>query len=227
MDNRLFPESKLYSEGRQRSALRGKLHLFACISFFPMLLINYLYIIYNNKEVNLLAFFACFTNFIIIFIAHVISAFYHITDLPVHLEIIVQKMDIIGANLYVASSYLPMTLLLFPLHIGLPILTMVSGVLGWNIYSIINSTYDLYQIGYLTIFQVIFGYYLYKFMTREEIGLNCIGIASLAIGSIFLFMEMPYLIGNKFFSNFEVYHSLSLICLSTICLMNYSIFLRS
>jgi hypothetical protein len=222
-DNRLFPGTKLYCEGRERTALRGRLHLYACLSFFPMLLINYLYI-FINEEVNLLAFFACFSNFMIIFIAHCISAFYHISELPVHLEIIAQKMDILGANFYIASSYLPMALVLFPLNVGIILLTLVSGILGWNVYSIINSTYSLYQPAFLVVPQILFAYYVYNYLSCEQLWLNCIGIASLAIASIFLYIEIPYFTENKYFSNFEIYHSFSLICLSTICLMNYSTF---
>lgn len=229
-DNRLFPNTKLYCDGRPRSSLRGWFHFFACITFFPMLLTNYIYIFYNSDKtaINWLSFAACITNFLFIYVAHCISAFYHIWDLNLNNEILLQRMDIIGANMYIASSYLPMALL-FPTNIGILLIILATILVGWNIFGILNSSYSLHQPVYICLLLIVFGYYIYKFLTSAEYILLYTGIFSLAIGYICLFYEIdaPFNIDPAFFSHFEIYHGFSLICLSSICLMNYSIFKRT
>ena len=120
MDTRLFPNDTLYCEGRIRTWLRGWFHFFMCITFFPLLLINYISIFSHSEKANTTIFIACVLNLLIIYMAHCMSAFYHICPLELPQEIVAQKMDIIGANLYVASSYLPMVFALFPTNIGMP-----------------------------------------------------------------------------------------------------------
>jgi predicted membrane channel-forming protein YqfA (hemolysin III family) len=226
-DNRLFKGDKLYCEGRERSAIRGWFHLGACVSFFPMLLINYVYIFATVPNINKTSLVVCFTNFLIIYLAHCISAFYHISNLPPQLEIIAQKIDYIGANCYVASSYLPMALLLFPTNIGLSLLAIVGPILGWNIVSIIKSNYSIQQPIFIIIPQLLFFYFIYTYFTSTEFFLNWFGLACLSIGSSFMIYDYSVVKNSKYFNNFEIYHGFSLICLSTICMMNYSIFKRT
>ena len=231
-DNRLFPNFPLYCEGRERSRIRGWLHFIACVTFFPSLLFIYLNIFFTtpSDQLNYLSFFACFTNFMVIYVAHMISAFYHITDCLPHNEIFFQRTDIIGANCYVASSYLPMALLLFPSNIGATLLTLSTSVLGWNMYGIIHSSYEMYQPMYIILLQILFFPFIYTFLSSEELILNCTGILSLVVGAGFLFKIDPEIYVNKerqFFTQFDMYHAFSLICLTTTCLMNYSIFNRT
>ena len=230
MDKRLFPDSQLYCEGRKRTHLRGWFHFFMCITFFPMMAFNYIYILYNTDKTNIryISFIACFTNLIIIYAAHCVSAFYHICELDFKHEVIAQKIDIIGANLYVASSYLPMALLLFPTNIGIGLLSIAGGLVGWNIHSIIHSNYSLHQPLYICLLQVLFFYYIYEYLTRTELIFNLSGLFLLSIGSIFLFKEIcPSMFDQTFFDSFEMYHGFSVLCLMTTCLMNYSIFKRT
>lgn len=229
MDQKLFPNSQLYCEGRNRTHLRGWFHFFMCITFFPMLAFNYIYILYNidKTRVRYISFIACFTNLMIIYAAHCVSAFYHIRQLDLTSEIMAQKIDIIGANLYVASSYLPMALL-FPFNIGIALLSMAGGLVGWNIHSIIYSNYDLHQPLYICLLQCVFFYYIYEYLTTTEFILNWSGLFLLSIGSIFLFNEIcPSVFDHTFFDYFEMYHGFSVLCLMTTCLMNYSIFKRT
>lgn len=229
-DNRLFPNTLLYCEGRNRTHLRGWFHFFMCISFFPLLLINYLYIYYqsNKSEINFLSFFVCIFNLLVIYIAHCFSAYYHICELNTEDEIYAQKRDIVGANLYVATSYLPMALLLFPRNIGILLIIMATAIVGWNIYGIVNSRYSLHQPAYICLLQILFGYYVYNYLNKYEFTLNCSGLLFLCIGAIFLLYEIcPLNVDAKYFDYFEMYHGISVICLTTICLMNYNIFKRT
>ena len=68
MDGRLFTNSLLYCEGRERTHFRGWFHFFMCISFFPMLFTNYIYAFYNSDKTdnpdnpdktNVISFIAC------------------------------------------------------------------------------------------------------------------------------------------------------------------------
>ena len=229
-DNRLFPNSILYCEGRERTHLRGWFHFFSCISFFPMLFTNYIYLFYNSNktDINFKSFITCLTNFLIIYCAHGVSAFYHICDLKLEDEIRFQRFDIIGANLYIASSYLPMALLLFPTTPGILLSALALLLLGWNINTILNSTYALHQPIYICLLQLMFVKYIYNLLTTTELVLYCTGLLSLAVGSVFLFNQScPLPVDTNYFNYFEMYHGFSLICLSSICLMNYSIFKRT
>jgi predicted membrane channel-forming protein YqfA (hemolysin III family) len=231
MDDRLFTNSLLYCEGRERTHLRGWFHFFMCISFFPMLFTNYIYAFYNSDKTdktNVISFIACITNFLIIYGAHCVSAYYHICELPLDIEIFFQKFDIIGANLYIASSYLPMALLLFPTNVGALLIAIVSLLVMWNINCIITSNYALHQPIYICLLQLVFGIYIYNYLTTTEFILNCVGLISLVIGTLFLFNQFcPPIFDQEYFNYFEMYHGFSLICLTTTCLMNYSIFKRT
>jgi len=230
LDNRLFKDIPLYCEGRERTHLRGWFHFFMCISFFPMLFANYVCLFYNSDKTSIsyISFIACITNFLIIYVAHCVSAYYHICELPLETEIFFQKFDIIGANLYIASSYLPMALLLFPTNVGTILLLLVSLLVIWNINSIITSDYSLHQPIYICLLQIVFGFYIYNYLTTTEFTLNCVGLVSLGVGTVFLFNQLcPTQIDQEYFNYFEMYHGFSLICLSSICLMNYSIFKRT
>jgi channel protein (hemolysin III family) len=230
MDVRLFKDTSLYCEGRERTHFRGWFHFFMCISFFPMLFANYVCLFYNSNKtsVSYMSFIACITNFLIIYVAHCVSAYYHICDLSLNAEILFQKLDIIGANLYIASSYLPMALLLFPTNVGALLLSFVSLLVIWNVQCIITSNYLLHQPIYICLMQFVFGFYIYKYLTTTEFTLNCVGLVSLAIGTVFLFNQIcPEQIDQNYFNYFEMYHGFSLFCLTSICLMNYSIFKRT
>jgi len=228
-NKRLFENDQLYCEGRERTHLRGWFHFLMCISFFPMLLSAYLYQFYYSDKTNIsyISFIACTANIIIIYVAHCISAYYHIKPLSLEDEIFFQKLDITGANLYVASSYLPMSVVL-PYGVSALLLGFVSLLVGFNINGIIASNYSMLQPAFICILQFIFGYYLYHSLNKTEIALNLIGIFSLIIGSAFLFNQWHVpLVDEAYFNYFEVYHGFSVICLITICLMNYSIFKRT
>lgn len=228
MDRRLFPNDILYCEGRTRTWLRGWFHFFMCITFFPLLLVNYISIFLHSEKPNTTIFIACVLNLLIIYIAHCMSAFYHICPLELPQEIIAQKMDIIGANLYVASSYLPMVFAIFPTNIGISLFLGVLVTVIWNIVCIVNSNYNLNQPVFLCLWQILFGYYIWKYFTRSELILNCSGLGALAIGAWFLIYEyIPFGIETPFFNSFEMYHGISVFCLMCTCLMNYSMFKRT
>jgi predicted membrane channel-forming protein YqfA (hemolysin III family) len=222
---KLFKNEILYSEGRLRPYFRGKHHLISCITIFPLFL--YLFCKSYNGT-NKYQFIVCIINFIILYLAHIISAFYHIVDLSIKNEIIIQKIDIIGANWYITSSYFPMALLLFPAKAGITLVVCAISICLWNNYDIIYSNYSITRPLYIVSLQVPFMYYIINYLTLYEIKCFFTGIILLFIASIFLIYEIcPHMFNKNIFGNFEIYHSISVICVLLILLMNYNIYLRT
>ena len=222
---KLFKNEILYSEGRLRPYFRGKHHLISCITIFPLFL--YLFCKSYNRNNNY-QFIVCIINFMIIYSAHIISAFYHIIDLSIKNEIIIQKIDFIGANWYITSSYFPMALLLFPSKAGITLVVCAVSICLWNNYDIIYSNYSITRPLYIVSLQVPFMYYIINYLTLYEIKCFFTGIILLFIASIFLIYEIcPHMFNKNIFGNFEIYHSISVICVLLILLMNYNIYLRT
>jgi hypothetical protein len=219
---RLFEDATMYAEGRSRPFFRGKIHLACCLTIFPV----FVYFYWKATEHNNLARIVGLTNLLIIYVAHCISAYYHMIDMPLEKEILLQKMDIIGANWYVGSSLYPMALLSFPPISGIFLALLATAITSYNSYCIWTSTYSVFQILFIIGLQIPFFYYIYKHLNTFEITSNFLGLATLGIASIFFIHDIcPF--DKTVFSHFEIYHTLSVVCIITTCLMNYSIVSRA
>ena len=222
---KLFKNEILYSEGRLRPYFRGKHHLISCFTIFPL----YLYLFCKSyNENNTYQFIVCIINFIILYLAYIISAFYHTIDLSFKNEIIIQKIDIIVANWYFTSSYFPMALLLFPPKAGITLVVSSVSICLWNNYDIIYSNYSITQPLYIVSLQVPFMYYIINYLNSYEIKCFFTGIITLGFSALFLIYEIcPSIFNKNIFGHFEIYHSFSIIGLLTILFMNYNIYLRT
>ena len=219
---RLFEDAEMYVEGRSRPFFRGKIHLACCLTIFPV----FVYFYWKATEHNNLARIVGLTNLIIIYVAHCISAYYHMIDMPLDKEILLQKMDIIGANWYIGSSLYPMALLLFPPISGIFLALLATVITSYNSYCIWTSNYSVFQVLFIIGLQIPFFYYIYKHLNMFEITNNFLGIATLGIASIFFIHDIcPF--DKTVFSHFEIYHTLSVVCIIATCLMNYSIVSRA
>jgi hypothetical protein len=224
MNKQLFKEDLLYCDGRQRPYFRGKIHLIACLTVFPI----FIYLYYKTNCEHTFAFKVGMINLLIIYLAHIISSIYHSVPVSKENEIILQKMDIIGANWYIGSSYYPMAFLLFPKVPGYLLATLATIITIWNSICIWKSEYSIIQPILIVALQIPFFYYIYKYFTSYELICNFIGIGTLFIAAIFLIYEPHILFFNSSIcTSYEIYHLLSVVCFMAILLMNYSIVCRS
>ena len=222
---KLFKNEILYSEGRIRPYFRGKHHLISCITIFPLFL-YLLYKSYNGK--NTYQFIVCLINFMMIYMTHIISAFYHTVNLSFKNEVIIQKIDIIVANWYFASCYFPMALLLFPPKAGITLVVSSVSICLWNNYDIIYSNYSVTRPLYIVSLQIPYMYYIINYLDEYEIKCFFTGIVSMGLSAIFLIYEIcPSIFNKNIFGHFEIYHSLTVVGLLTMLFMNYNIYLRT
>ena len=149
---RLFEDAAMYAEGRLRPFFRGKIHLACCLTIFPV----FVYFYWNATEHNNLARIVGLTNLLIIYVAHCISAYYHMIDMHLEKEILLQKMDIIGANWYVGSSLYPMALLSFPPISGIFLALLATAITSYNSYCIWTSTIQFFKYYLLLVFKFHF-----------------------------------------------------------------------
>lgn len=220
--NRLFNDAEMYAEGRPRPFFRGKIHLACCLTIFPV----FIYLFWKAAQHNNIVLIVGMTNLLIIYAAHCISAYYHMVDMPLEKEIFFQKMDIIGANWYIGTSYYPMALLLFPPVAGILLAVLATTITSYNSYCIWTSNYSVFQVLFIIGLQIPFLYYIWKHMNKFELFNNFLGLATLGIASIFFIHDIcPF--DKTVFSHFEIYHTLSVVCILTTCFMNYSIIMRA
>jgi hypothetical protein len=221
--NKLFSNDTLYCEGRLRTPYCGKFHLIANFTIFPY----FIYKTYNSSIYNLFAFSIGITNVLIIYIAHIISSFYHIYDFSLENEIIMQKLDHIGLTWYIGSSYYPMALLLFPKNIGFLLVLSSTIIMYNNSLDIWYSNYSIYRPLLIVGLQVPFLNYIINYLTNYELICNFTGLISLGCAAYIMIYEVcPSWCNPKIFGSFEIYHSISIVCLMTTLLMNYSIVSR-
>jgi hypothetical protein len=222
-DNRLFKNDILYSEGRLRTPYRGKFHLIANFTIFPY----FIYKMYDSSIYNFVAFSIGITNLLIIYLTHIISSFYHIYNFSVENEIIIQKMDYIGLTWYIGSSYYPMALLLFPKNTGIILVICSTVIMYKNSIDIWYSKYSLYRPIFIVGLQIPFFNYIVTYLNNFELICNFTGIFTLVCAAYVMVYEFcPSFCNPKIFGHFEIYHSLSIICLLTTLMMNYSIVSR-
>jgi hypothetical protein len=222
-DNRLFKHDILYSEGRLRTTYRGKFHLIANFTIFPY----FIYKMYNSSIYNFFAFSVGITNILIIYTAHIISSFYHIYNFSVENEIIIQKLDYIGLTWYIGSSYYPMALLLFPKNIGILLVFCSTLIMYKNSVDIWYSKYSLYRPIFIIGLQIPFFNCIVTYLNNFELICNFTGLFTLICAAYIMIYEFcPSFCNPKIFGHFEIYHSLSIICLLTTLMMNYSIINR-
>ena len=219
-DNRLFTNEILYSEGRLRTPYRGIFHLIANFTIFPY----FIYKIYDSSIYNFFAFSIGITNLLIIYTTHIISSLYHTYDFSVENEIILQKLDYIGLTWYIGSSYYPMAILLFPKNIGILLLFCLTIIMYSNSVDIWYSRYSMYRPVLIIGLQIPFYNCIITYLNNFELMCNFTGIITLLFsGYIMVYEFCPSFCNPKIFGHFEIYHLLSLICLLTTLMMNYSI----
>jgi hypothetical protein len=223
MEKQLFEGDNLYCTGRNRPWMRGKLHIIASLTAFPM----FLYYFYKSACNNSWALTVGMTNVIIVYLAHIISSIYHTLDVSKETEILLQKIDIIGSNWYIGSSYFPMALLLFPKGPGYLLAFLAVTIALWNSYCVWISDYSIVQPLYIVALQIPFFYYIYNYMTTYELTCNFVGIGALFFAGWFLLKDPKIsFFDESICTSYEIYHSLSVVCFMAILLMNYSIVCR-
>ena len=216
----LFEGNLLYSTGRPRSVFRGKVHLLSSLFVFPFVLYYFAQASWNNPYV----FRVGMLNAGLIYFAHAMSAVYHTFPVSQNLEIIWQKMDYIGANMYIGSSFIPMALLLFPEGPGQLFAALLAIATGWNCIDVWNSWYSMTRPAFTIGLHFLFLYYLWTTMTGFEMAMLYAAIGLLYVGSTFLIYD-PKSSFSKDVS-FEIYHIISVACYAAILSMNYSILKR-
>ena len=216
----LFEGHLLYSTGRPRSVYRGKVHLLSSLFVFPVALYYFARASWHNPFV----FRVGMLNAVFVYLAHAVSAIYHTFPVSENLEKIWQKMDYIGANLYIGSSFLPMALLLFPEAPGQLFAALLAIGTGWNCVDIWNSWYSMTRPAFTIGLHFLFAYYLFTTLTGFEIGMLYTAIGFLYLGSTFLIYDPASSLSKDV--SFEIYHLLSVVCYVAILMMNYSIVQR-
>lgn len=222
-DGRLFKNENLYCEGREKCYLRGKLHLVS-LFFFPVLF----WIYFDAGNGNIKNIFIGWIYIFMNFIAYGVSAAYHMGTWNKPREIIIQKIDHCLVAAYVASKYIPMSLLILPPYIGYIHFGLVIIICIWNNYNIIYSRPNSMRLVLLASAQFPFIYFYYKNMTSLEWGCNWIAIGSQSIaGYIFVKELTPSWFNTKIATFHEMYHCISLITGASMWVLNYSIVKRS
>lgn len=223
MEKQLFEGDPLYCNGRNRPILRGKIHLISALTIFPI----FVYLYYKASCEHTFAFMVGMGNLLIVYLAHIISAIYHSMPVSKETEILLQKMDIIGANWYIGSSYYPMALLLFPKEPGYLLAALATGIMIFNSVCVWKSEYSIVQPLLIVALQIPFFHYIYKYMTRFELTCNFIGIGTLFVAAAFLMYDPEISwFDSTICTSYEIYHLLSVVCFMSILLMNYSIVCR-
>lgn len=224
-NNRLFKNDILYCEGRYKSQFRGKLHLISLFTIFPF----FIYKLCSLSFYNTSAFFIGMFNLLSIYIAHIISAIYHTTIFSVKNEIFIQKLDYIGLNWYIGTSYYPMAFLLFPNNIGFLLVGFSTIIMCKNSYDVLISKYAIFRPLFIVGLQIPFFTYIITYLNKYELICNFSGIFTLlCAGYIMIYNFCPPFLQEKIngIDSFEIYHVLSIICLLSTLLMNYSIVSR-
>ena len=235
----LFSEYKLYSEGRHKTWFRGVFHTICCLTLFPYFIWKYYNHVTSIHNANLncdlsqqppnnFALIVCFFNLIVLYIAHLFSAIYHAFPLTIDQEIVLQKLDIATVSWYIGTSYFPMALLLFPTNVGISLAIIVTLLAIWNCYDVWRCKYPIHRPIYFVAMQIPFAYYICTYLTSQEVIYNYSAIASFFVGAVFFIYEVsPSWFNTDIFDHFEIYHSMSVICLTLTIMMNYSIFERT
>jgi len=219
-DNRLFANEILYSEGRLRTPYCGIFHLIANFTIFPY----FIYKMYDSSIYNFFAFSIGITNLLIIYTTHIISSLYHTHDFSVENEIIIQKLEYIGLTWYIGSSYYPMAVLLFPKNIGMLLVFCSIIIMYSNSVDIWYSRYSIYRPVLIIGLQIPFYNCIITYLNNFELICNFTGIFTLLFSAYIMVYEFcPSFCNPKIFGHFEIFHSLSIICLLTTLMMNYSI----
>ncbi len=100
-NKKLFKQSLLYSEGKEKPLLRGYIHLFYTF-FLPLL---YYQFIYKKKEYN--NYHIITFSFISIFLCKLISSLYHCIKWSSQKEIILQKLDYCFISFMICGIHFP------------------------------------------------------------------------------------------------------------------------
>lgn len=214
--NQLFKGDLLYSRGRSRPWMRGKLHLVFSCTASPAIVYSFYRASAHNEVVCAVGMAYVLT----LCYACAVSAVYHTVTVSPSSEIVLQKLDYIGANLNIGASWCPMALLAFPARPGCLFATAVVAGIGWNCVDVWRSHYTIARPLILIVAHLPFLHYIILCLTWREIAHMYLAIASILCGSSFL------IVSNKDIS-FEIYHVFTVVCLFFTAQMNYSIVSRA
>jgi channel protein (hemolysin III family) len=213
--NQLFKGDLLYSRGRSRPWMRGKLHLVCSCTVSPALVYSF----YRASAHDGFARGVGMAYVLTVCYAHAVSAVYHTFTVSPAREIVLQKLDYIGANVYIGASWCPMALLAFPTRPGCAFATIVVAGIGWNCVDVWRSNYTITRPLILIVAHLPFLHYVFLCLTWREIA-----HLYLAIGSIFCGSSI--LIASDRDISFEIYHVFTMMCMFFVVQMNYSIVSR-
>ena len=221
MDTRLFKNEQLYCEGQHKPLYRGYIHLFS-LFLFPFGLC----FLYNSISstyaftfavVNLLTNFMCFGT----------SAIYHIGNWSVQTEIVLQKLDHIIISTWCIGMVVPVSFLLFPYHIGIPVLCLCSSAFIGNCYFIYLSKPSLILSSAVPATMLLYIDACMIYMNNIEwISMWCIFSFQL-IGMLFFALKItPSFFNTDIFGYHEIFHTITILVAMCVFVFVYSIAAR-
>jgi hypothetical protein len=195
----LFRGELLYCEGRPRPFIRGKLHCLCTATAF------YYFKVMPWSPVGT-------PTAVVIYLAHVASSVYHTVPVNRSTEIILQKIDFVGANAYIAVVVFPMALLAFP-GPGYVFAGTMGCIAVWNSVDVWRSNYNMARPLLLIATVLPFAPFIASELTTYELTRFIVLVSSVLCGGSLMIL----------YDLFDVYHSFSVVCFVCIMQMNASI----
>lgn len=219
-DNRLFPGTLLYCEGRNKPTFRGKLHAIGVAALCP-----YWIFIASSSIDSLQEMFAMGMFIMGTFLCWGCSALYHCMDWTVKQEILIQRLDHSGIFLCIGCSFTPIVILLCQQANALVLL--LSMVVTWSIamYGIWHSCCKQQGIILLCVLNIALTVpvciYVSSLLTNFEKLYGVLSIASYSLGAVVFGKQIidpiPHIFGYH-----ELFHLLTLIATCFAYLMYLS-----
>lgn len=197
--NQLFPGDVLYCEGRHRPLIRGKWHCLCSATA-----VYYFWVTPYSSVGTPTA--------VVVYLAHIASAVYHTVPVSRPTEIILQKIDYITVNAYIAGAVFPMALLAFP-GPGYVLAGTAGCIVVWNGVDIGRSKYHIARPFLILAAIVPFIPFIVTHLTTYELGRFVAAVASLVCGGTLMVL----------YDCFDLYHSFSVVCFVCVMQMNDSI----
>jgi hemolysin III len=221
MDTRLFKNEQLYCEGLHKPVYRGYIHLFS-LFLFPVGLC-FLY----NGITSPYAFKFSTVNLITNFICFVTSSIYHIGNWSVKTEIILQKLDHINISIWCVGMVVPVSFLLFPYNVGIPLLCLCSSAFIGNCYFIYLSKPSMLLSSAVPATILLYVDSCALYMNNVEwVSMWCIFGFQL-IGMLFFELKLsPSFFNADMFGYHEIFHTISILVSICVFIFVFSIAAR-
>lgn len=218
---RLFPNSILYCEGREKPYFRGKVHAFGAFILCPAWFIvsyNHLDTLYENIA---LAMF-----FIGTMLCWGCSALYHILQWTIHQEILIQRLDHAAIFVCISSSFIPILLLLNSKIHGLATFTILFLIISCSLYGIwrvFTKREGIMSVCVTNIALMVPSFpFLAKFLTNTEKLYGLVSIIMYSIGAIVFHHKIINIIPT-IFGYHEIFHACTVIATFLVFLTYLSI----